>query len=134
MEYADFVRTDDDLIELWRQLMGDGGFGTSTLWTIFIGDDGLVSRVIVPIDDLPVMPDGVDVVQNVFVDMLDEQQLASAAFLLSRPGPSHMTESDRAWARALLAADDRRLTEWPVHLATQGRVRVFAPDDLLRSA
>jgi len=41
-----------------------------------------------------------------------------------------MSDGDRDWARFL--CDSTSLADrWPVHLATAGQVRVFAPDDLI---
>lgn len=129
------IRTDTDLLELWRDLMGPGGFGGRSLWHLFLRPDGHPTPLIIPVDDMPDEPDPA-VLRNlteVMTTVVDKEDLdvASIALLLSRPGPDTMTASDRAWGRCLRTAYPARWSRWPIHLATRGRVRVFAPDDLL---
>lgn len=126
------ILTDADLFRLWQRLMGPDGFGRRSLWLLFLGEDGRPARVIVPIDDIPRSPDRL-MVGNLthIVDRLRRDlSIASVPMLLSRPGPSTMTDSDREWARVLTTAMGQR-SRWPIHLATAGDVQVFAPDDLL---
>lgn len=129
------VRSNAELAELWRGLMGPGGFGTSSIWIVFLDDEHRLSPVIVPIDDLPAEPDDQFVGNLAYVvgELLRDGAAASVALLLSRPGPRAMTDADRRWARGLRAAM-RELPMWPVHLATHGHVQVFAPDDLLAAS
>jgi len=126
------IRSAADLLATWQRLMGPGGFGRSTLWLIFLDDDHRMQQVIMPIDDLPVLPDDrfIDNVALMLEQLRDAGEFASAAMLLARPGDAQMTDADRQWARGLrgkLAA----VSPWPVHLATRGRIQVFAPDDLI---
>lgn len=126
------IRSAADLLATWRRLMGDGGFGRSTLWLIFLDDDHHLQQVIMPIDGLPVLPDDrfIDNLTLVLDQLRDAGEFASAAMLLSRPGDGQMTDADRRWARALRGKLGA-LSPWPVHLATRGRIQVFAPDDLI---
>ena len=126
------VRDASDLLFLWERLMGPEGFSTSTLWHVFLDRDGAVLRVILPIDDLPHEPDadGLRTLREQILPVILEEGATSVAMLLSRPGPEPMTASDRAWARTARAVYGP-LSPWPIHFATRGRVRVFAPDDLL---
>lgn len=56
----------------------------------------------------------------------------SLAILLSRPGGEPMTDDDRSWARTLSrSARARGVSLWPVHLATDAELVVFAPDDMV---
>lgn len=118
-------------------MMGGGGFAYRSLWTIWFDDEGINLPLVVPIDDVPEHPDD-QLVDNLMLGVrqpLDASEATSMAMLLSRPGGARLRLADRAWARALIAAAQRRqLTMWPVHLATHGRVQAFRPDDLVASS
>jgi len=112
--------------------MGDGGFARSTLWVIFLDGDVRLQPPIMPIEDLPALPDR-RMVANLALalgHLHETGDFASAALLLSRPGPAQMTDADRQWAR-VLREEFAAISSWPVHLATRDRVQVFAPDDLI---
>ena len=126
------VRTDDDLRQLWRSLMGADGFSRRSLWLLFLDAAGRPSPVLVPIDDVPrhPIPRFVDNLRYIAGELVaTRDDLASVAMLLSRPGPSRMTESDREWARALRQVS----SEWPTFLAVADTIQAFAPDDLITS-
>ncbi|HEU5265814.1 MAG TPA: hypothetical protein VFU35_03895 [Jatrophihabitans sp.] len=127
------VRSCADLTDLWESLMGPGGFGTTSLWLVFLDATDRLQPVIVPIDDLPPEPDDAFLrgVCVVVTELIEDGAAASVAMLLSRPGPAEVTGPDRRWALALRAELRDLATAWPMHLATYGRVRVLAPDDLL---
>lgn len=127
-----FVNSTRELTELWRDLMGTDGFGRRTLWMIFLAANGELCPCVVPIEDLPAEPDErlLGNLANIVRSLL-EDGLRSVAFLLSRPGPSQMDDTDRGWARELTRALPRDLRRWPIHLATHGHVQVFALDDLI---
>ena len=116
--------------------MGPDGFSTISLWLAFLAADGTLEPVLVPIDGLPPEPhDGfIRSLARMAGGVLDGDDSASVALLLARPGAAGMTEADRRWARALCAAPGGLFTRWPIHLATPGRVQVFAPDDLVRAS
>lgn len=113
--------------------MGSGGFGRRSLWLIFLDDDGRQSDLIVPIDDIPMLPDARDVaaITDLVARIRDEIGVAEVPMLISRPGPSEITEGDRRWAIALTEALRDQHPQWPIHLATRDRLQVFAADDLL---
>lgn len=113
--------------------MGPGGFDRRSLWLIFLDEDGHQSDLIVPIDDIPMLPDARDIVSitDLIARIRDEVGIAQVPMLISRPGPSAMTEGDRRWAVALTAALRDQHPRWPIHLATRDRVQVFAADDLV---
>lgn len=129
------IRTEHDLFERWEDLMGGGGFGRRSLWLIFLDDDGRQSDLIVPIDDIPMLPDPRDVaaITDLIARIRDEVGVAEVPMLISRPGPSEMTEGDCRWAVALTEALRDQHPRWPIHLATRDRLQVFAADDLLGS-
>lgn len=120
------LRTQADLEELWRELMGELGFAAPQIWTLLLHD----GRVVQPIklDELPLAP-GDDAAERLasFVAMLRTVAPgAGCAFLFARPGGPTRTPADLAWAR-LLAAH----TDWPVHLADDHHLQVVSGDDLV---
>ncbi|MFC6706741.1 hypothetical protein [Flexivirga alba] len=129
------IRTEHDLFERWEDLMGSGGFGLRSLWLIFLDEEGRQSDLIVPIDDIPMLPDPRDVgaITDLIARIREEVGVAEVPMLISRPGPSEMTEGDRRWAAALTVALRDQHPRWPIHLATRNRLQVFAADDLLGS-
>lgn len=122
------VHTTSDLFALWQGLMGEGGFSRRSVWLLFLDEDGRPEPVIVPIDDVPQVPDrrSVNGLATVVSGLIAEGMAASVALLVSRPGHRGMTEDDRRWARALAP-----VSSWPIHLATADHLQVFAPDDLV---
>jgi hypothetical protein len=127
------VRTPAELLAMWQGLMGAGGFSVRSVWLVFFDDQFRMQPVIVPIDDLPAEPDPqlIDNLVGVVRGLVDNEAAATVALLISRDGPTGMTESDRRWARAFRAAFDSAIAPWPLHLATRDQVRIFAPDDLI---
>lgn len=130
-----YVRNAAELTALWQDLMGPDGFARRSLWLIFLFGDGQLSPLVMPIDDIPVEPDAemLTKLATVIEGLAEDAGFTSTALLLSRPGSAHITASDTAWARAITEAFGRDLARWPVHLATRGTVRMFAPDDLIAS-
>ena len=139
VEDAPPVHTTEDVRRRWRSLMGEDGFGRTSLWIVWYAADGRQLPVVVPIDDLPadLGPDGVD---NLIMIIADPAAFgaASVALLLSRPGPGSVTAVDRDRANALLAGIERArrcdgfdLKVWPIHLATTNSVRELSVDDLV---
>ena len=123
------IRNDSELADFWSGLMATADSGGRTLWAILIAAGGAVLPTIIPIDDIPARPDRKLLAGLAQVlSQVGQEQGASVALLVSRPGPMAMTEDDRRWARALRGIAGGR--QWPVHLATSNRVQVFAPDDL----
>jgi hypothetical protein len=123
------IRNSDDLQELWRSLMGDGGFSRRSVWLLFLDAAGRPSPVLVPIDDIPRRPVPIflDNLRHIARELIGSQDVASMALLLSRPGSKTMSEEDRAWARALREVS----SQWPIFLAVADSIQIFAPDDLL---
>jgi len=68
------------------------------------------------IADLPTYP-GIAVVDNLMEvcqrELWESVERGSVAMLLSRPGQAPLTDSDRAWARALVTAADRSIGAFP---------------------
>jgi hypothetical protein len=129
------IRTAAELTAAWQALMGAGGFGRRSIWVIFFDPDHRLLAPIMPIDDIPAEPDSAFLgnLATIVGYLIDQGTVASAAFLLSRPGARAMTGADRRWALALRAAMGDR-AGWPIHLATGDSVQVFAPDDLIAAS
>jgi hypothetical protein len=122
------IRTAQDLTDRWTALLDPPVFGARSLWLSWIGDDGLMLPVVVPIDDLPELPDAAllmglrQVHDGVTDDHLDgEGHLAMA---LCRPGRPEITASDDEWAEEFRAMFDDGQIEgtWSLHLAAGGSV------------
>jgi hypothetical protein len=128
------VRTERDLFAVWQQLMGPWGFASRTVWVLFLDPDGGCPGVIMPIEDLPPEPD-VPLLHSLtsVIDAVDRPDGASVPMLLSRPGRLGMTAADRRWATAL-REHVPACRRWPLHLATEDHLQVFAPDDLLAAS
>lgn len=129
------IRNQRDLEEHWRSLMGPLGFGERQLWVGFIDADDMMTPLLLQINDLPGLPtrDSLDslmfVAEQTLAEQLPEGRLA---VLLCRPGSSHLTEPDLSWARGLTSAAQRNgIPMEPVHFASDERLQVFAPDDLV---
>lgn len=123
------------LTEHWRALMGPLGSSCSRLWLLFLEADGAAVPDITTIDEIPARADpvGCENLAQIAAHVLAEG--ASFAVLLSRPGREPMNEADRSWARGLTAAAAALgVSMWPMHFANDRELRVFAPDDLVRTA
>jgi hypothetical protein len=133
-EDASPVHTDSELLVRWRQLMGPWGFDRRSPWLLWFDADGFQLPIVVPVDDIPDLPDDLFLTNLVYVvDQIvqAEGDGTTVAFTLSRPGSSRLTDSDRTWARELRAHADRAgIALRPVHLATHGSVRPLTLDDL----
>ncbi len=117
------IHTQADLERMWQLIMGTPPPGLRSLWMVLIDDEARPRPVVVPIDDLPRAPGAL--VEALAGGLAGLRKFGEPVLLLSRPGPTVVTENDREWGRALAS-----LTRWPVHLYTRAGVRVLAPDDL----
>ncbi len=127
------VRTSLDIYHVWRLLMGPLGFSARRLWVTFTDADGRVSPALPQIDEVPARASVADC--GGLMIMLDHLRDffagGAVALLYSRPGRRPMDDDDRSWARSLTAAARAAdIDLWPVHLATDEELLVFAPDDL----
>lgn len=127
-----YVTDNTALYELWKQLMGPGGFARRSIWMVCFYPDGRAIPEIQAFDEIPLLPDpaAAEGLETIVTGVL-EAGVGSVAFLLSRPGSPAMSEGDRRWARALQRPC--ALGGWPLHLATYDTVRVFSADDLVES-
>ncbi len=132
--YEPTIRTQADLESAWHRLMGPWGYGSHSLWLMVILGD-------TPIPQLTEIEDCVEPLAGQqaqqFSRMLGRLSADLGpgirfAMLRSRPGSSHVTDVDRAWARALY--DACTLAEVPcevLHLGTRDEIRPLPPDEVL---
>ena len=122
------IRSADELTSRWTMLLDPPVFGAGSLWLSWFGDDGRMLPVVVPVDDIPLVPDpallmGLQQVHDSIVEehLHGEGHLAMA---LCRPGDPQITEDDDEWAEALRSMlDDGQIDgTWSLHLAAGGRV------------
>ena len=122
------IRSADDLTGRWTMLLNPPVFGARSLWLSWLGTDGRMLPVVVPVDDLPLVPEPALVMglRQVHDSILEEQLNGDGhlALALCRPGEPAITEDDDEWAEALRSAlDDGQIDgSWSLHLGAGGSV------------
>ena len=121
------IRSAAELTDHWTALLDPPVFGTRSLWLMWLRDDGLPLPVLIPIDDIPRLPDRALLSGLLAVhDGISEEHLDGGgrlAMTLCRPGRPEITEDDDAWVDALSEVlDDHIDAGWSLHLAAGGRV------------
>jgi hypothetical protein len=119
------VRTPDQLTARWHALLGDPVFGARALWLTWL-DDGLMVPMVIPVDDVPAVPDRFMLANLVAM----AEQVAEAhgllaghvAMALCRPGHPTVTRDDDAWAAGLREAFVASDLTWSLHLAAGGAI------------
>ncbi|HEX6151107.1 hypothetical protein [Nocardioides sp.] len=104
MTFRPTIRTQQDLEEAWRTLMGPLGFAGHSIWLMLIRSDDRPFPHLTQIEDAEHLPTPVELAGA--AEMLEELHAefapgGRAAFLRSRPGSGGLTPDDRAWAEAL---------------------------------
>jgi len=124
---AEPVKTDADVLARVAAIISEDARALRTLWLFFLDSRGTQSNVVVPIDDLPGLPDeefAGGICQIVSQVVAESVPGGTAVVTLSRPGPPVPGEGDLRWAAALRRGAARH--ETPVRmvcLATPGGVR-----------
>lgn len=125
------VRSDADVLARVAAIIDEDARTEQTLWLFFLDGDGMQSDVVVPIDDVPGLPD-TRLVGNVCY--IVSQVLAStepggsAVITLTRPGAADLGERDLHWLQALQKGAAKH--DSPVRmlcLATPAGVRELGP-------
>jgi hypothetical protein len=121
------VRSSLALTRRWTALLQPPTSAGRSLWLTWLGPDGRQSPVLLPVDDVPAVPD-----RRLLSGLLDLHAEVAPhlggddvhlAMALSRPGEPVQTEHDAAWACALHdVLDDALDATWSLHLAAGGRV------------
>lgn len=88
-----------------------------------------MAPVLVPVDDVPVRPDGglAAALAHAIVETV-QPPLSTVALLLSRPGRGPATPNDRERGQLLQTTISPSLSPWPIALATTDHLGVLIPD------
>lgn len=128
------IKTQDDLCQFWRSLVGELGFSRRYLWVVFLDARGHVLPGLLEIDRCPAKPDRSTLrgLMGMLRGLMDDgPERHSVAFLWSRPGAAATEPADLEWAQAIRQlADDALIPTWPLHHANDHDLRAFAPDEL----
>src|SRR3954469_19854164 len=121
------IRSAAELADHWTALLDPPIFGSRSIWLMWLQDDGRPLELIIPMEDLPRLPD-----HPMLFGLLSLHEAVSdthldggghLAMALCRPGRPEITEDDDAWVDALSEVlDDRIDGSWSLHLAAGGRV------------
>lgn len=122
------IRSAEELTAHWTALLDPPIFGTRALWLMWLRADGLPLPVLLPIDDMPRLPDHsllsglLAVHDGIAAGHLDGG--GHLALALCRPGPPEISEDDDGWVDALSdVLDDSIDATWSLHLAAGGSVQ-----------
>lgn len=130
------IRTALDLHRFWRMVLGPLGFSRRSLWICFTDGDGRVNPALPQIDDVPRRAGYADgaALMELLAHLREAYADGAVAICYARPGRGPMSADDRSWARALNQAAARfDVPLWPMHIANDSAVLVFAPDDLVEA-
>lgn len=122
------IRSADELTRRWITLLDPPVFGARSLWLSWFGADGRMLPVVVPVDELPLVPEPATLMGlRQLHDSITAEQLGGdghLAMALCRSGEPLITEDDDEWAEALRSMlDDGQIDgSWSLHLAAGGRV------------
>ena len=132
------IRSAEELTRRWAGLLEPPIFGARSLWLNWL-DDGLMLPVVVPVDDIPLVPDSRLLSGLVQVhDGVADAHIAGEAHLamaLCRPGRPAITADDDEWAEGLREAlEDQIEGTWSLHVAAAGLVtELVAPYSAFRA-
>jgi hypothetical protein len=119
------VRSAEELTARWKVLLDPPVFGARSLWLVWL-DDGLQLPVVIPVDDVPNVPDRLMLTNLAHVcESVAESHVAGAchvAMALCRPGHPTVTRDDDAWVEGLREAFSAADSTWSLHLAAGGKV------------
>jgi hypothetical protein len=121
------VRSAADLTRRWATLLDPPVFSARSLWLAWLDTDGRMLPIVVPVDELPPLPEWSTLSGLLTLHDAVAEQTGWAeghlAFALCRPGPATVVEDDAEWADALESELDGMLDgTWSLHLAAAGRV------------
>lgn len=122
------IRSTAELTDRWGTVLDPPIFGARSLWLMWLTGDGRMLPVIIPVDDIPRVPDHAMLggLLSVHEGISDEHLGGDGhlALALCRPGRPEITEDDDCWLEALAEVlDDALDGNWSLHLAAAGRVQ-----------
>lgn len=119
------VRTPEQLTQRWRKLLDPPTFSARSLWLTWL-DNSLMLPVVLPVDDVPAVPDRLLLANVLHVSEAIVESHATGpahvAMALCRPGRASVTKDDQAWADGLREAFEDASGTWSLHLAAGGSV------------
>ena len=116
-----------ELTARWSDLLDPPLFGARSLWLAWLGSDGVMLPLLVPVDDLPRLPepalvDGLLTAHRAVAEKSGVDDL-HVALALCRPGGPAVNRTDAAWSEALRTGVGERIDgSWSLHLAAAGTV------------
>ena len=124
--------TDDDVRRRVETLIAPA-LRHGTLWLLFLDGDQRQSPVLVPIDDVPPLPDGLvddlgGVLEGVLPDLATDMGAGSVVLVRERLGPAGVLSADRTWADALaVMCRTRDVVLRGIYLVTPTATRRLVP-------
>jgi hypothetical protein len=115
--------TDDDVRHRVETLIAPA-LRHGTLWLLFVDGDRRQAPVVMPIDEMPDLPDNLvtglgSVLEGVLPDMATAGGPGSVVFVRERLGPDEVLPADRVWAEVLTTmCRARRIVQRGVYLVT----------------
>jgi hypothetical protein len=120
------VRSSLALTRRWVALLAPPVFGARSLWLTWLGTSGLMLPLVIPIDDVPPVPEEFALrgLLQMHETIAEQRDVTHLALALCRPGEANPSEDDEAWAQFLRDGLDDQIDEtWSLHLAAGGSVR-----------
>jgi len=119
------VRSSIALTRRWLTLLAPPVFGARSLWLTWLDTSGLMLPLVIPIDDVPSLPEEFALrgLRQMHDTIAEQRDVAHMALALCRPGDANPTMDDDEWAQFLRdGLDDSIDATWSLHLAAGGRV------------
>ena len=122
------ISSADELTNRWIVLLNPPVFGVRSLWLSWLGSDGRMLPIVIPIDDIPLVPEPAILMglRQMHDTVLEEHLDGNGhlAMSLCRPGGPRVRGDDELWIDALRSMlDDGQIDgSWSLHLGAGGEV------------
>ena len=122
------IRSADELTDRWTVLLNPPVFSARSLWLSWFGSDGRMLPIVIPIDDIPLVPEPAMLMglRQMHDTVLEEHLDGNGhlAMSLCRPGGPRVRGDDELWIDALRSMlDDGQIDgSWSLHLGAGGEV------------